>query len=123
MVTVIVFGLIVFLSSYTGLINITSSTSEDVRSYDSARQFKNNLLICHGHTRLFESKLHEEGSCNIPYDIHGYEVEQIERKDCDEKIWSEGEIDLVESQVIPYQVLVVQQSDASTCIANLKIYI
>jgi len=127
MIVVIVFGLLFFLSIYTGLISFTGSAKADLRSYDVAKQFKGSLLICHGQTRLLESKLDLEegqpGFCSIPPSIQGYRVAQRPVFGCEEEEWSHGVVDVFGSQVITYNVVVVQEEDARDCVARLHIYI
>lgn len=127
LIVVIVFGLIFFISIYTGLVNITGAAKSDLRSYDIAKQFKGNLLICHGQTRLLESKLilaeGEQGYCALPPSISGYRVVQRPAFGCDPKNWSHGVVDDFGVQVITYNVVVVQDDGVDNCIARLHIHI
>ena len=126
LIIVIVFGLIFFLALYTNLVNIGGFVKSDLRSYDVAKQFKNNLLICHGQTMLFEVRLdlepEEEGYCPLSSLIKGYRVEQVATLGCDEKNWSFGETGGRVDQVVVYNLVVAQES-GGTCIGKLYIHV
>lgn len=127
LIIVIVFGLIFFLSIYTNIVNISGFVKSDLRSYDVAKQFKGNLLICHGQTKLFEETLNlepdDEAFCHLSSLIKGYKVEQVASLGCDEKNWSFGETGGRVDQVVVYNLLVVQEHLATTCIGKLYIYV
>lgn len=127
LIIVIVFGLIFFLAIYTNLVNIGGFVKSDLRSYDVAKQFKGNLLICHGQTKLFEERLNlepeEEGFCPMSSLIKGYKVEQVVSLGCQEKTWSFGATGGRVDQVVVYNLIVVQEHLARTCIAKLYVYV
>ena len=126
LIIVIVFGLIFFLALYNNLVNIGGFVKSDLRSYDVAKQFKNNLLICHGQTMLFEERLDlepgQEGYCPLSSLIKGYRVEQVEALGCEGYTRSFGEIGGRVEQVVVYN-LIVAQEDGRTCIGKLYVHV
>jgi hypothetical protein len=126
LIIVIVFGLIFFLALYTNLVNIGGFVKSDLRSYDVAKQFKGNLLICHGQTMLFEGILNLEPEdvdyCPLSSLIKGYRVEQVAALECEENNWSFGETGGRVDQVVVYNLIVVQE-DGRTCIGKLYVHV
>ena len=122
LVVILVFGLIGFLGFYTGLVEIDVLTREDFRDFDTAKQFKDNLLICHGQNFLRGNLLEEQnmsGPCPVPSSIQGFEVRSVD-SDCGGN-WSFGAYDDMTYQVIPYRVTVLQPNDIDTCVSDLLI--
>ena len=127
LIIVIVFGLIIFLSLYTNIVNITGFVKTDLRKYDVAKQFKSNLLVCHGQTKLFEEKLNlgpeDEGFCHLSALVKGYKVEQVASLGCVENLWSFGETRGRVDQSLVYNLIVVQNDRATTCVGKLYVYV
>lgn len=116
------FGLLGFLGFYSGLVQIDSLTREDFRSYDVAKQFKDNLMICHGQNFLRGARLDEQnmsGPCNIPSQIQGFRVESV-NESCGDS-WEFGDWESPDFQVIPYRVTVLQSEGVRTCVSQLLI--
>lgn len=124
LVVIVVFGLLGLLGFYSGLVQIDSLTREDFRSYDVAKQFKDNLFICHGQNFLRGARLDEQdmsGPCNIPSQIQGFRVVSL-NESCGDS-WEFGELDSADFQIIPYRVNVLQSDGVRNCVSNLLIHV
>lgn len=124
LVIIVVFGLIGLLGFYTGLVQIDSLTREEFRGYDVAKQFKDNLFICHGQNFLRGARLDEQdmqGPCNIPSQIQGFRVVSL-NSSCGD-MWVFGDVNSSDYQVIPYRVNVLQSNGFTNCVSNLLIHV
>ncbi len=122
LIVILVFGIIIFISVYSNTVQISTAAKSELKSFDIAKQYKDSLLICHYKTYLSEDKLNEN-DCVLSGLIKGYRVFQEEIYGCQEKEWAFGETDPINSEIINYKLIVLQDNGVDTCIATLQIYI
>ena len=63
------------------------------------------------------------GFCFLPAQVKGYKVEQVASLGCEEEVWAQGATEGGVAQAIIYNLIVVQEDRATTCIGKLYIYV
>lgn len=100
----------------------SGSASEEQRDkFTVAKNFKDNLLICHQQTFLSEKTLKGTDCDDLIGDIKGYQVVQEAFFDCDEKDY--GLRGTLGDDTIVYKLAIEQEEDGKRCAGRLLIYI
>ena len=131
LVVVIVFGILIFIGIYNAMIKTGSASLTDLQKYDDAKRFKDSLLICHAHTSLKNNILENDANaaleehmiCKLGLNIKGYKVEQKEFGGCEQKTWTIGNTQETSTQILVYNILVIDDETGRNCISRLLIHI
>jgi hypothetical protein len=114
-VLVVIFGLLIFFGFNKLLFESKTSAETKSKLYSEAKNFKDNLLLCHGHNYLIEDILDED----ICDNIFGVDYMVIQELNCEEKTWRKNNNNINENLV--YTIGIRQKNSNNICIGKLII--
>jgi hypothetical protein len=107
---------------FQGLTLQSGTVSEEQRDkFIAAKNFKDNLLICHQQTFLSEKTLKGTECDNLIGEVKGYKVVQEAFFDCSDKDY--GLRGSLGEDTIVYKIAIEQEEDGKRCAGRLLIYI
>jgi hypothetical protein len=118
-VLVVIFGLLIFFGFNKLLFETKTSAETKSKLYTQAKNFKDNLFLCHGHSYLIEDIL-DSSNCDNIFGVDYIVVQDFAEK-CTPKNWTKNSFIIEENLV--YTIGIRQKNSDDVCIGRLMISI